>query len=113
MPTNNTKRTTSKRKPGLFSAESLLTIPEPNPFIAANPPLLDQPQVVKDHDVLPTQLFNITYERAGKRLTYLTKDVSLAEARHWLAYFKARYIDKPMPNGKARYPITNARIVEA
>lgn len=56
--------------------------------------------------------YNIAYEKEdGRTFHYLCVPVELEEARKWLKDFKDRYVDKPYPNGKGFYNVSNPRIV--
>ena len=59
-----------------------------------------------------SQFFNIAYEKEdGRTFHYLCQPVPLEQAREWLKKFRDRYVNKPYPNGKGFYKVSNPRII--
>jgi len=58
-----------------------------------------------------TRKYNVAYEDSGVTKLYLAMNVSRKEAEKYLERFKSRYENKPYPNGKGFYTVSNPRVV--
>lgn len=57
-------------------------------------------------------IFNVAYDKEdGHTFHYLLDPVTYADAQKWLNRFSERYVNKPYPNAKGFYKVTNPRIV--